>query len=250
MKMKLPLVSWFLAVLVCASLSSCSFPFSGSSSPEEENLPLLPPVATLAPIGTLPAAAPPQAAAPPPPTAGSVTLAPTTPPPPVIQNPGFENGPAFFDSWTELPATFQYGGQSVDEATIRHSGGHSRKLFLRYGGSYIIQRIPVDPPLPLNSQLTLSVFVLMPFPGDKTNKDFSLELVIGYGTAQTKNSRIDVYDAMPNWTQLSVTIVNATFPITWVELHAMTNNGNGLYHGFDKPAYVDDFALSVVPGQP
>jgi len=247
--MKHTLLFWLLTILACASLSSCTFPFTGSSSPVEENLPLIPPVATQAPIGNLPTAVP-QAAAPKAPTAVAVTLAPTTPALPVIQNPGFENGPAFFDAWSELPATFQYGGQSVDEATIHHSGKHSRKLFLRYGGSYIIQRIPVDPPLPLNSRLTLSTFVLMPFPGEKTNKDFSLELVIGNGTAQTKNSRIDVYAAMPNWTQLSVTIVNATFPITWVELHAMTNNGNGLYHGFDKPAYVDDFALSVVPGQP
>ena len=248
--MKHTLFFWLLTILVCASLSSCTFPFTGSNSPVEENLPLVPPGATQAPIASLPTAVEPLAAAPPAPTAVAVTLAPTTPPLPVIQNPGFENGPAFFDAWTELPATFQYGGQSIDESTISHSGKHSRKMFLRYGGSYIIQRIPVDPPLPLNSRLTLSVFVMMPFPGDKTNKDFSLEMVIGNGTAQTKNSRIDVYDAMPNWTQLSVTIVNATFPITWVELHAMTNNGNGLYHGFDKPAYVDDFALNVVPGQP
>jgi len=110
--MKHTLLFWLLAILVCASLSSCSFPFSGSSSPVEENLPLVPPLATQAPIASLPPAVPPLAAAPPTPTAVAVTLTPTTPPLPVIQNPGFENGPAFFDSWTELPATFQYGGQS------------------------------------------------------------------------------------------------------------------------------------------
>jgi hypothetical protein len=66
----------------------------------------------------------------------------------------------------------------------------------------------------------------------------------------TKNSRIDVYNAMPSRTSLSVDLVNAAFPVTWIEIHAMTNQGDGTYHGFDKPAYVDDFSLKVLPGQP
>jgi len=169
---------------------------------------------------------------------------------PSIANPGFEQAANFFDPWSELPAALQYGGQSVDETDLSHSGSHSRKLFLRYGGSYILQRIPVDPPLPLNSQLTLSVFVMMPYPGAKTNKCFSLELVVGDATGAQKAARLDNYDALPDWTNLSVDLTNTGFPISSIEVHAMSNKGDGSDRGFDKPVYVDDFSLSVVPGQP
>jgi hypothetical protein len=169
---------------------------------------------------------------------------------PAIVNPGFEQAANFFDPWSELPSAFQYGGQSVNEATLSHSGSHSRKLFLRYGGSYILQRMPADPALPLNSQLTLSVFVKMPYAGARTNKCFSLELVIGGDAGQQKSARLDNYNALPSWTSLSVDITNPDFPITWIEIHAMTNKGDGSDRASDKPVYVDDFLLSVVPGQP
>ena len=56
--------------------------------------------------------------------------------------------------------------------------------------------------------------------------------------------------ALPDWTNLSVNISNPDFPITWIEIHAMTNQGVGTHRGFDKPVYVDDFSLSILPGQP
>jgi hypothetical protein len=164
-----------------------------------------------------------------------------------IKNPGFEDG---FSPWSELPAALAYGGQSEDENVVSRSGSHSRKLFLRYGGSYILQRIPVNPPLPANSSTTLHVWLEMPYAGEKTNKCFSLELVVGNGAGQQKASSEDLYDASPNWTALSVTIENPGFPITWIEIHAMTNKGDGSYRSFDKPVYLDDFLLEVFSPQP
>jgi hypothetical protein len=166
---------------------------------------------------------------------------------PTIMNPGFEDG---FNGWTELPAALTYGGQSVDEDVVSRTGSHSRKLFLRYGGSYIFQRIPLDTSLPPNSQITLAAWVKMPYAGTKANKCFTLELVIGNDNNQQKSAFRDQFDVLPNWTEITVTIANFDFPATWIEIRAMTNKGDGIYHNSDQPVYVDDFGLLVYPAQP
>jgi hypothetical protein len=162
---------------------------------------------------------------------------------PVIQNPGFESG---FDPWKELPAAIQYGGQSVDENVVTHSGGHSRKLFLRYGGSYIFQRVPADPALPLNSTITLTVLVKMPQDGSLSNKVFTLEMVVGDDAGHTQTVNLDWHYAILGWGALEVHLKNTDFPVTWIEVRAMTNKGDGLYKDFDKIVYVDDFYLDVI----
>ena len=241
---------WFLSLLVCVSLS-CNLVRGAppvevlppelqivEDQPGVTEPPVVQPPADSQPSDEQPSAedAPPDEAGP----AGQWQ-------PIEIRNPGFENG---FDPWSELQDALQYGGQSVDENIVSHSGSHSRKLFLRYGGSYILQRIPVDPALPLNSSVTLHVWIEMPYAGEKSNKCFTLELVVGNGNGQQKASSEDLYDASPDWTALSVTVENPGFPITWIEIHAMTNKGDGSYRSFDKPVYVDDFLLEAFSPQP
>ena len=161
---------------------------------------------------------------------------------PVLKNPGFEDG---FNFWSELPGALQYGGQSVDEDVVAYTGGHSRKLFLRYGGSYIIQRMPLDPPLPVDSLLTLSVSVRMPYGGTPSNKIFQLELVAGDAGSRQMKTTAEFPGPYPDWTPLMITLTITDFPASWVEVHAMTNHGDGLYKNFDRPVYVDDFTLVI-----
>ncbi len=220
---------WFLSLLICLSLS-CSI----VSDP--------PPVEAQPPVDQPPVE---------PQTTESQpyveTQQPVKSPLSALKNPGFEDG---FNYWSELPAALLYDGQSVDEDVVSHSGNHSRKLFLRYGGSYILQRIPVNPPLPLHSKVTLFVFVKMPYAGTQSNKCFTLELVIGNANLQQKATYRDQYDALSDWTELWVAVENSDFPITWIEIHAMTNKGEGLNRDFDKPVYVDDFMTEVFSGPP
>ena len=161
---------------------------------------------------------------------------------PTIQNPGFENG---FSPWTELPAALTYGGQSVDENVVARSGSHSRKLFLRYGGSYVIQRVTADPPLPVNAVVTLKMFIKMPEAGSQSNKVFTLELVIGDSAGHTVTVKRDQADALADWTELTLSASSPDFEAAWIEIHAMTNKGDGNYKNFDKVVYVDDFSLEI-----
>ena len=167
---------------------------------------------------------------------------------PTLQNPGFEQG---FDHWSELPAAVTYGGASVDENVVSHSGTHSRKLFLRYGGSYIIQRIPenpilmLDPEVPVNSSFTLYVSIKMPYAGTSSNKVFTLELVVGDGNGHTVSAKIDQTAAIPDWGEVYVTLTNPDWPVNWIEVHAMTNKGDGIYKNFDRCVYLDDFKLEI-----
>lgn len=158
-----------------------------------------------------------------------------------LVNPGFEQG---FIGWNEDPATFEYGGQSVEGTDANHSGQRSRKLFLRWGGSHILQRVVTN--LITGSQITLTTWIMMPFPGDRDNKWFVLELWAGSSDGhQEILGAIDQINALPNWSQLSIGPITSDFPIAWLEVHARTTAGGGTYHDYDKPVWVDDFKLSV-----
>ena len=37
------------------------------------------------------------------------------------------------------------------------------------------------------------------------------------------------------------------FPVTQLEIHAKTTNGDGSYQGYDRPVWVDDFELDIAP---
>ena len=239
-----------LSVLLLAALA-CNLPVGQQLAATELVDTLVggeaPPAASQAPAApALPASQEP--AAPQVPAASEVPAAPAAPvqtyPDNLLKNPGFEEG---FNSWSELPDALQYGGQSVDEDVVAHTGEHSRKLFLRYGGSYIIQRVAVDPPLPVNTHIVLSTFVNMPSAGSKSNKCFTLEMIIGSSDNQQEAVSYDYYEATSGWQQDFVLTNNLDFPVTWIEIHAMTNKGDGLYKDFDKPVYVDDFTLEVTP---
>jgi hypothetical protein len=162
---------------------------------------------------------------------------------PKIINPGFENG---FAPWYELPAALDYGGQSVDDNTFRYSGDHSRKLFLRHGGSYVIQKVPVNPALPAGTIITLSTYIRMPFAGSSSNKVFTLEMVVGDDSGQTQSIQLDQVESLPDWTPFEISLEKTNFEVTWIEVHVMTNKGDGTYYEFDKPVYVDDFYLNII----
>ncbi|MEW5859994.1 MAG: hypothetical protein AB1861_21840 [Cyanobacteriota bacterium] len=170
------------------------------------------------------------------------TLAPTLTPRTLaaLVNPGFESG---FVGWSEDPATFQYGGESVAESGEAYSGQQSRKLFLRWGGSHIIQRIETD--LPAGSHISLSAWVKMPSPGEQSNKWFTLELVAGGADGGSQSLFVDQMTALPDWSQLTVGPLTTNSQVVWVEVHAYTTKGDGSYQDFDKPVWVDDFQLSV-----
>lgn len=191
------------------------------------------PTLTATPTETLIPTPPPAATQTP--TATAVQLQPQ------LVNPGFEQG---FTGWSEDPAVFQYGGQSVEGTDAAHSGQRSRKLFLRWGGSHILQRINVN--LGVGSQITLTAWVKMPSPGDRDNKWFVLELWAGSADGhQEVLAGVSQMNALPNWSQLSLGPITTDFPITWLEIHARTNAGGGTYQDYDKPVWVDDFELSV-----
>ena len=160
----------------------------------------------------------------------------------LIVNPGFEEG---FVGWSEDPAQFEYGGQSVEDSTEVHRGQQSRKLFLRRGGSHIIQNISLPTPLPTGIRITLRAWVKMPHAGSQSNKWFTLELVTISADGRKKSKAIDQFDALPDWSQLSVGPLATGFPVTRLEIHAMTSKGDGSYRGFDQPVWVDDFELDI-----
>jgi len=169
---------------------------------------------------------------------------PTGPSGGLIVNPGFEEG---FIGWREDPPQFQYDSQSEEDSTEVHSGQRSRKLFLCWGGSHIIQNINLSTPLPIDTQITLRAWVKMPYPGSQDNKWFSLELVT-VGTDGQKDSRpVDQYSVLPVWSQLSTGPLVAKFPVTQLGIHAMTSKGNGSHKGLDRPVWVDDFELDILP---
>jgi hypothetical protein len=159
----------------------------------------------------------------------------------LVVNPGFEDG---FTGWAEDPAQFQYGSESKEETVEVHSGHRSRKLFLRHGGSHILQTIPVQ--LPANTGMILRAWVKMPYPGDQSNKWFTMELVaIGAEGHRDFAVACQQTEALPTWTQLSVGPLVTSFPVTQLDIHAKTTNGNGSYQGYDRPVWVDDFELDI-----
>ena len=183
------------------------------------------------------------------PAASQVPAAPAAPiqvyPDNLLKNPGFEEG---FNFWSELQDALQYGGQSVDEDVVAHTGEHSRKLFLRYGGSYIIQRVKVDPVLPTGSSIGLYVWYKMPYAGGLTNKCFDLQWMAGNDSGgQETETSTDSCAPSADWVQIGIATSSTDIPISWIEVHAMTNKGDGNYKNFDKPVYVDDFTLKVLP---
>ena len=239
-----------LSVLLLAALA-CNLPVGQQLAATELVDTLVggeaPPAASQAPAApALPASQEP--AAPQVPAASEVPAAPAAPvqtyPDNLLKNPGFEEG---FNSWSELPDALQYGGQSVDEDVVAHTGEHSRKLFLRYGGSYIIQRVSVDPVLPVGSSVSLNLWYKMPYAGGPTNKCFNLQWVVGNDSGgQETETSADTCAPSPNWTQFGMINANTDIPISWIEVHALTNKGDGNYKNFDKPVYVDDFTLKVL----
>lgn len=92
---------------------------------------------------------------------------------PRIMNPGFEEG---FKHWDEGEESYMYSNQSEDDTSVIRSGKHSRKLFLRQGGTKIRQRIPAR--LPVGSSISLSTWANMPKPGSEKNKYLTLELLM------------------------------------------------------------------------
>ena len=160
----------------------------------------------------------------------------------LIVNPGFEEG---FVGWSEDQAQLEHGGQSVEDSTETHRGQQSRKLFLRWGGSKIIQGISLPTPLPTGIRITLRAWVKMPHAGSQSNKWFTLELVTISADGRKESKAIDQSDALPDWSQLSVGPLVTGFPVTRLEIHAMTSKGNGSYRGFDQPVWVDDFELDI-----
>ena len=72
-------------------------------------------------------------------------------------------------------------------------------------------------------------------------------MIIGSSDNQQEAVSYDYYEATSGWQQDFVLTNNLDFPVTWIEIHAMTNKGDGLYKDFDKPVYVDDFTLEVTP---
>jgi hypothetical protein len=88
----------------------------------------------------------------------------------------------------------------------------------------------------------------MPEEGSKTNKCFTFEMLLGNNSGQQELHTSDVQcAALPDWTQLGILVSSTSFPISWVEIHIMSNKGDGTYQGFDKPVYVDDLTLGLVP---
>jgi hypothetical protein len=200
------------------------------------------------PASEVPAAPPASAepAAPPPASAVPVASQPgTLYPANLLKNPGFENG---FNDWSENPDAFTYGGQSVDEDVVAHSGEHSRKLFLRYGGSDILQRVTVNPPLPVGSSIILDIWFKMPEAGSKTNKCFNLKMNYGNDAGQQETATTsDFCEAFSGWDETALSNSSTDIQVTWIEVHAVTTKGDGTYKNFDKPVYVDDFTLTVLP---
>jgi len=161
-----------------------------------------------------------------------------------ITNPGFEDG---FSGWVEHHTVINSenaDSSSVDDTSVAKSGIHSRKLFLRKGGSYIQQTITFDRPLPVHSKLRLNVNVRMPHHGTDANKWLTLMLITrGEASDQVEYAQIEQQNPLSEWTQLSVETESLAYPIHEVEIHALTTKGGGAHDGFDKPVWVDDFSL-------
>jgi hypothetical protein len=170
------------------------------------------------------------------PTAGAALIPATGAP--VLVNPGFEDG---IVGWTDINSNC--GSKSDADNSEAHSGSQSRKLYLRFCGSYIFQR--ASGTLPSGSSLTLKAWVKMPSAGDAANKWFRLGLMIGGAGGQTANVYVDQYNPLPNWTQLTVGPLVAGFPVAWVEVIAQSDRGGGADQAYDKPLWVDDFSLET-----
>jgi hypothetical protein len=156
---------------------------------------------------------------------------------PALVNPGFEDG---ILGWTDVNSTC--GSKSDADNGEAHSGAQSRKLYLRFCGSVIYQRASGS--LPQGSSATLKAWVKMPFPGDQANKWFRLSLILGGAdSSQTAQAFVDQFDALPDWTQLTVGPLVADFPVTWIEVMAQSDKGGGADQAYDKPVWVDDFEL-------
>jgi nucleoside phosphorylase len=161
-----------------------------------------------------------------------------------IVNPGFEDG---FLGWEEDSSVInseQVASRSVDDSIEAHSGTHSRKLFLREGGSYIKQIVKLKNPLSAQCQVRLGVYVKMPFRGDAANKWFTLMLITHGGSS----SQIDYWqkeqrDTLVEWTKVTTQTERLNYPIHKLEIHAFTTKGSGVHKGFDKLVWVDDFTI-------
>ena len=161
-----------------------------------------------------------------------------------IVNPGFEDG---FRGWEEDPSVINSehaASQSRDDPTEANSGSHSRKLFLREGGSYIKQTIELTSPLPVGCQIKLSAHIKMPFRGSLTNKTLSL-LIVAHGgrPGQEDPFSVELEGVFEQWEKFSFQTKELDYPVHKLEIHAFTTRGNGLYKGFEKPVWVDDFTL-------
>jgi hypothetical protein len=161
-----------------------------------------------------------------------------------IVNPGFEDG---FLGWEEDSSIIdgeQADSKSMDDSTEAHTGSHSRKLFLRWGGSYIKQTIKLTNPLPAQCQIRLGVHAKMPFCGSSANKWFTLMLVAqGGGRDQVDYAQAKPPGALVEWTRVTALTEQLDYPIHKLEIHALTTKGGGAHKGFDKPVWVDDFTI-------
>ncbi len=161
-----------------------------------------------------------------------------------IVNPGFKDG---FVGWEEDSSVInseQEASRSVDDPTEAHSGTHSRKLFLREGGSYIKQIVKLKNPLPTQCQIRLGVYVKMPFRGDPANKWFTLILITYGGSSdQLEYWSKEQRDTLVEWTEVTIQTEQLDYPIHKLEIRVFTTKGDGVHKGFDKSVWVDDFTI-------
>ena len=158
---------------------------------------------------------------------------------PVIVNPGFEAG---VDPWQ----MYDDGGQgnAVLDTTVSHTGSASGKLYLRWYGGTIEQYIACS--LQAERELVLTWWMKMPEAGSESNKWFGALLVARASDGTVALAQFERFDPILEWTQQTLR-VTPSFPVVQVRVYTTTGAGGGGYDGWDKPVWVDDFALTVVP---
>jgi nucleoside phosphorylase len=161
-----------------------------------------------------------------------------------IANPGFEDGFLGWEEDSSVIDSAQAASMSIDASDEAHSGVHSRKLFLREGGSYIRQVVQLRNPLAAHCQIRLGAYVRMPFSGDPANKWFTLMLITrGEDSDQLEYAHVEQFDPLVEWTEVATHTRRLDYPIHKLEIHAFTTKGGGAHKGFDKPVWVDDFTI-------
>lgn len=85
----------------------------------------------------------------------------------------------------------------------------------------------------------------MPRAGSQSNKWLALKLAVVSAAGREDSADQDQFDVLMDCSQLGVGSLVNKLPVTQLEIHAMTSNGDGSSQGFDRPVGVDDFAPDV-----